>query len=64
MAAFVTALSVSGAKAADSDTQWWNLFTATGHVAPKIRYFGEFQTRFSLVDRQSMDRTLLRGALG
>lgn len=62
--ALITALSAAPAMAADSDTQWWNLVTATGHLQPKVRWYAEGQTRFSVVDRKSMDRTLLRGALG
>lgn len=50
--------------ATDSDTQWWSLVTGTGHFAPRVRWYGEFQSRLSLVDRKSMDRTLLRGAVG
>ncbi len=65
-AAIATMLMACGSPshAADSDTQWWNLFTGTGHFSSRIRWYSEFQTRFSLVDRQSTDRTLLRGAVG
>ncbi|MFM7322752.1 MAG: DUF2490 domain-containing protein [Armatimonadota bacterium] len=62
-AASIPVLS-SGVQAADTDTQWWNHFTATGHLKPTVRWYAEGQTRISMVDRKSMDRTLLRGAFG
>ncbi len=49
---------------ADSDTQSWMLFTAMGRFTPKVRWYTEFQPRFSLVDHGAYERVLVRGAVG
>lgn len=49
---------------ADTDSQSWMLFTAMGRFAPRVRWYAEFQPRFSVVDHEAVERVLVRGAVG
>ncbi len=64
--ALVSLLAVApvAANAIDSDVQEWTLATAQGHVAPRMRLYGEVQPRLALTPETGIDRLLLRGAVG
>ncbi|MFM7322246.1 MAG: DUF2490 domain-containing protein [Armatimonadota bacterium] len=54
----------AAAARADTDSQAWLLLTATGKFAPRVRWYAEFQPRYSFVDQSAFERVLVRGAAG